>query len=197
MNAATTTMPGGIQSGQNLTVWHEQAVKLIASVVVGPIDNTALYLGWNAGASANTASYSIRLPEGLAVDTSSTLVFSMADANEDSTPGIGEVNEASGPRQPIDLTVEVVDRSGHAVRLPLSSFSYLQPQIVMTLMKDPSMNIAGLSPSEPVFQNFEFPLAAFVEEDPVFDPASLTTVRFIFDRTQAGVVVLDDLGFRK
>ena len=58
------------------------------------------------------------------------------------------------------------------------------------------MNIAGSSPSEPVSQSFEFPLAAFVEADPAFDPASLTTVRFIFDRTPAGVVVLDDVGFR-
>jgi hypothetical protein len=66
----------------------------------------------------------------------------------------------------------------------------------MTLMKAPFMNITGSSPSEPIFQSFEFPLAAFVEADPVFDPASLATVRFIFDRTPAGVVVLDDVGFR-
>ena len=42
----------------------------------------------------------------------------------------------------------------------------------------------------------EKPLTAFVKADPVFDPASLATVRFIFDRTLAGVVVLDDIGFR-
>jgi len=33
--------------------------------------------------------------------------------------------------------------------------------------------------------------------DPVFDASSLTTVRFIFDCIPAGVVVLDDVGFRK
>jgi hypothetical protein len=168
-------------------------------MVFGPIDNAAVYLGWDAGASKSIASYTIRLPDnGLALDTSSKLVFSLADANEDPTPGIDDAasKETSGPRQPIDLTVEVVDRAGLTVRLPLSSFSYLQPQIVMTLMKAPFMNVAGLSPSEPVFQSFEFPLSAFVEADPFFDPTSLTTVRFIFDRTPAGVVILDDLGFR-
>jgi predicted dienelactone hydrolase len=199
MNAATTTLPGGVQSGQNLTVWREQAVKLIASIAVGPIDNSAVYLGWDAGTSKSIASYTIRLPDnGLALDASNKLVFSLADANEDSTPGTDDAasKETSGPRQPIDLTVEVVDRSGHAVRLPLSNFSYLQPQIVMTLMKAPFMNIAGPSPSEPVFQSFEFPLADFVAANPAFDPATVTTVRFIFDRTPAGVVVLDDVGFR-
>ena len=202
MNAATTTMPGGLQSGQNLTVWREQAVELAGSKVFGPIDTSAAYLGWNAGASESAASYTIRLPdEGLALDASSTLVFSMADANEDPTSGTddaaeGTSKDALSPRQPIDLTVEVMDRSGHAVRLPLSSFSYLQPQIVMTLTKAPFMNFAKPYPSEPVFQSFEFPLAAFVKADPVFDPASMTTVRFIFDRTPAGVVILDDVGFR-
>jgi hypothetical protein len=129
------------------------------------------------------------------------LVFSLADANEDPTPDADHANDAasnaeSSSREPIDLTVEVIDRSGRAVRRPLSSFSYLQPQIVQTIMKAPFMNVAGPSPSEPVFQSFEFPLAAFAEADPAFDPAKLATVRFIFDRTPAGVVVLDDLGFR-
>ena len=95
-----------------------------------------MYLGWNAESPENAATYTIRLPdEGLALDASSTLVFSLADANEDPTPDTDEANDAAskdelGPRQPIDLTVEVIDRSGRAVRLPLSSFSYLQPQIV-------------------------------------------------------------------
>jgi hypothetical protein len=64
-------------------------------------------------------------------------------------------------------------------------------------MKAPFMNIAGPAPSEPIFQSFEFPLAAFVAADPAFDPTTLTAVRFIFDRSPAGVVVLDDLGVRK
>ena len=202
MNATSTTMPGGGQAGHNLTLWREQAVELVASVVYGPIDTSAVYLGWDAEASESAATYTISLPdEGLTLDANSTLVFSLADANEDPTPGTDEAGDAateekSEPRAPIDLTIEALDRSGRAVRLPLSHFSYLQPQIVQTIMKAPFMNIAGTSPSEPVFQSFEFPLAAFVEADPAFDPANLMAVRFIFDRTPAGVIVLDDLGFR-
>ena len=36
-----------------------------------------------------------------------------------------------------------------------------------------------------------------LEGDSAFAPATLTSVRLIFDRTPAGVVVLDDLGSRK
>jgi hypothetical protein len=51
-------------------------------------------------------------------------------------------------------------------------------------------------PSEPVFQSFELPLAAFVRAKPAFRPAALRSVRFVFDRTPQRVVALDDLGFR-
>jgi len=47
-----------------------------------------------------------------------------------------------------------------------------------------------------VLQSFEYPLSAFVQANPAFDPTALTEVRLISDRTPAGTVVLDDLGFR-
>ncbi len=96
MNAKTTTMPGGVQSAQNLTVWREQAVELVTSSVVGPLDTSAVYLGWAAGTPESPASYTIHLPdEGLELDAGSTLVFSLADANEDPTPGIEDADEAA------------------------------------------------------------------------------------------------------
>ncbi|UCC89676.1 MAG: hypothetical protein JSV81_10285 [Anaerolineales bacterium] len=196
MDVETTTMPGGKQSGANLSVWREHVVELLGSELVGPIDTSAVYLGWDAAASGEAASYAIRLPaEGLALDERSVLVFSLADAKEDPTPGADDSKQA-GPRGPIDLTIEVIDGAGQAALLPLSSFSYLQPQIVTVISKAPFMNVGGPSPSESIFQTFEFPLVAFGEVNPALDPADLSTIRFVFDRTPAGVVVLDDLGFR-
>lgn len=58
------------------------------------------------------------------------------------------------------------------------------------------MNVAGLAPSESIFESSEFPLAAFAQADTIFDPTSLTAARFIFDRCPVGAVVLDDVGFR-
>jgi hypothetical protein len=51
-------------------------------------------------------------------------------------------------------------------------------------------------PSETVLQHFEFPLEDFVAANAAFDPARLAEVRLLFDRTGAGVVALDNLGFR-
>ena len=99
-----------------------------------------------------------------------------------------------GPREPINLTVEVVDGAGEVARLPLSHFAFLQPQLEGRIGKAAFMS--PLPVSEVVFQHFEFPLAAFVAGNPAFDPAGLAQVRLVFDRTRAGVVALDDVGFR-
>lgn len=158
------------------------------------MDNNAVYLGWDTDTSGTPASYLIQLPErGLILNENSVLVFSLADANEDPTSEIKDDGK-SNPHELIDLTVEVVDRAGEIACLPLSHFSFLQPQLEGQIAK-----VAFMSPlpkSEVVFQHFEYPLAAFVTANPAFDPSSMEQVRFIFDRTRVGVVVLDDLGFR-
>ncbi|MEA3439451.1 MAG: MFS transporter [Chloroflexota bacterium] len=190
INVETTTLPDGKQMGENLAVWREQLVK----VKWGDMDNHAVYLGWDADVSATTASYTIQLPDRIKKYTqNNVLVFSLADANEDPTPAIKEARE-NDPHELIDLTVEVIDGEGEAARLPLSYFSFLQPQLEGQIAKARFMS--PLPSSEVVFQHFECPLADFTAANPSFNPTNLVQIRFIFDRTRMGVVVLDDVGFR-
>jgi hypothetical protein len=137
----------------------------------------------------------IDLPErALALSEKSILVFSMADAGEDPAPEAkGKTRERS--RKAIDLTVAVMDSAGNVARLPLSHFSLLSPQLEGKLGKAGFMSL--LPTSEVVLQHFEFPLGDFVDVNPAFDPAALIQVRLLFDRTEAGVIVLDDIGFRE
>ena len=76
----------------------------------------------------------------------------------------------------------------------MSHFSFLQPQLEGQIGKAAFMS--PLPKSEVVFQYFEFPLESFTAKNPAFNPVSLAQVRFIFDRTRAGVILLDDIGFR-
>ena len=48
---------------------------------------------------------------------------------------------------------------------------------------------------ELVLQSFSIPLADFVAANPAFDPARPREIRLLFDRTEAGTVVVDDIGF--
>jgi hypothetical protein len=66
------------------------------------------------------------------------------------------------------------------------------------VLPDPGVEAGpdDVKPSELVFDTFELPLAAFKEATPGLDPSRLRAVRFLFDRTEKGVVVLDDLAIR-
>jgi hypothetical protein len=190
IDLATTTLPGGSLRGDNLAVWREQP----AEAKWGDLGDQVVYLGLTARSSPELPIYSVRLPERrLILTQESVLVFSLADAGEDPSPDVkGDETETSRP--PIDLTLEVEDRAGAMARLPLSHFSSLRPQLRGLLGK-----AAFMSPfprSEAVFQHFEYPLADFVAANPAFEPASLVSVRLIFDRSESDVVLLDDLGFR-
>ena len=207
IDLTSTTMPGGKLSAANLSDWKEKEVNL----KWGTLDTRAVYLGWNPEEFPGEASYTVTLPEkGLTMDSGSVLVFALADAKDkpskrDKEEGAAdkkksdkdkkkEEEESKEPRQPIDLTLELTDLSGAKARLPLSYCAFLQPQIEAVIPK--AEFIDSKQKSEVVFRSFEFPLTAFVEVNRSLDPAHLKSVRFIFDRTKKGVVILDDLGFR-
>ena len=192
IDLTSATLAGGQLAGENLTIWREQP----GQAKWEDLGDQTVYLGWDAEAVPAIASYRIHMPaQTLTLTKESVLVFALADANEDPTPQIGGDEQEEEPnRTAIDLTVEVVDGAGQAARLPLSHFSLLQPQIEGHLGK--SRFMSPLPVSEAILQYFEFPLADFTATNTALDPAGIEEVRFIFDRTAAGVVVLDNVGFR-
>jgi len=179
VDPATATLPGGRQTAENVTAWREDRVGLR----FGPGDNRAVFLEWDEGGSGGEARYTITAPAGaIEAGVDSELLFAMADAG-----GNGD--------GPIDLTVAVADDDGDTARLPLSHFSLLQPPIESAYLKADFLHGAALS--EPILHTFVFPLADFAGADDTFSPNGLTAVHFIFDRSAAGSIVLDDVGLRR
>ena len=96
---------------------------------------------------------------------------------------------------PMDLSVEVVDANGTAARLPLSRYGAVRRPLEVTVIRRKGRdkkNFANLW--ELIPQTYVIPLADFVAAEPRFDSARLAAVRWVFDRTRAGTVVLTDVG---
>lgn len=196
LDLTSTTLDGGRLASEHLTVWREQRVKMKWATK----ESRAAYLGWmpDPASAGQVTRYTIALPPGNSpLDPSQALVFALADADENPVPkhkrATAEPADEDEEDKPIDLTVELVDRADRTVRLPLSHYAFLQPQIEAQVVK--SRLLVDVKPAEPVFQIFALPLADFAARDPAFDVTALAEVRFVFDRTPAGVVILDDVGF--
>lgn len=108
----------------------------------------------------------------------------------------GEEDEKKKEKDPLDLTIELTDASGNSARLPLSWFSTLHPPLKVVFTKWPLLeSIAYQDQVDPLLETFQFPMSAFIEVNPAFDPAKLETVAFLFDKGKEGVIYLDDIGF--
>jgi len=96
---------------------------------------------------------------------------------------------------PVELSVELVDTAGHTARLPLNRFGIarkpLDARIYRREGRDASRftNIYELIP-----QTFVMPVADFAAASPSFDPRQVATIRLVFDKTEAGTVVVQHVG---
>jgi len=239
IDVTTTTMKGGVVSGENLRTWKQKDIGFRGSEQKR--QNQAVYLGWkyteNDSATGTSdslgvkvtrrqltkpASYVVGLPKDLRrtwkLDATTTFVFSLAESDEKPADTLdtpyqekADTSEAAEKereetketeaekdtvKKPIDFTIEVQDRGGQTIAFPLSEVARLLPPLSAKFTKFSMIEQLYGSPSEPVLQTIEVPLARFVELNKRFNPTEIASVRFRFDRSPSGVIILDEVGFR-
>lgn len=106
-----------------------------------------------------------------------------------------EEREKKEGKTPLDFTIELVDAAGHVARLPVSRFRALPVPWKVRVTRVPDEKEQYGEPWEITLQTFELPLAAFAAAAPGFDPATVASIRFVFEGPREGVIVLDDIGF--
>ncbi len=209
IDVTTGSAPGATIRARGLATWREQDVPLRGG---GTRYDHGVYLGWRVAdggedeADRRAPAWAVRVPAGWgggATGTPARLQIDLARAPEE--PKKGEDDEASEDEAdgdepepgstPVDLTVELRDRSGAVARLPLSRFG---PELRVLPSRFSKVDAIeddryGKEP-EPIFQTYSMPLAAFADAAPGFDPAALAEVRLVFDRSPVGVIIVDDVG---
>lgn len=169
------------------------------------------------------ASYDLLLSDSIRsawqVDRASTLVFSLVPTSGHPGPRAARRDSAAAdsgrraaprrsarpPRRSserdtsaVDLSIEVVDAAGHHARVALSTYGAVRRPLTAYIYRRAGRDKQRFAnPFEYVLQTYVIPVADFVRAAPEVDPDHLTTVRFLFDRTAAGNVVLDDIGFSR
>lgn len=191
-DVTTATIYGGELLGSNLTVWSEADVPF-RTKDDGTQENTVVVLEWdNENDDPNTTepgSYTITLSadatQDLQIDTNSVLALSIG---------------AEDPEQyePLDLTIELWDRDENGAALPLSAIGPIHPALPVRLAKWTWMEKKYIEEfSERLLQTYEIPIRQFMETNTSFEPARLESIRFVFDRSPWGSVMLDDIGITR
>lgn len=219
VDVTTGSLPGTTISGSGLAQWQEKDLAFRSGG--GTKQNQVAVLGWKKTESApeQVATFAVQVPAGaLAPGDGASLVFSLADTGEDppdpadqkkaakkGEPTAAEKQEAERKtkereakaerekkegKEPLDLSIELATENG-VVRLPLSKFRQLPVPLRAHFTKLGDEKEMYGDDWEPILQTFELPLAAFA---PGLHPAGIREIRFVFDRSPEGVLLLDDLG---
>ena len=122
-----------------------------------------------------------------------------ADANRNREPrgrgGRGE-RAADEEKPPIDLTVQVEDGEGRLAEVVLSRYGPVRrPLETYVMRRRDQENQRFTDHWEQVLQTYSIPLGDFTNANSSLDLRSLRAVRLVFDRAQAGEVVVDQIGF--
>ena len=103
--------------------------------------------------------------------------------------------DPDAPKPPVDLSIEVEDADGTTVSVPLSNYGAIRRPLDITVLRRTDLENRGLS--ELVLQSYHIPLSDFTAASSDLDLSRLRAVRLVFDRTVAGEVVVDDIGFSR
>jgi hypothetical protein len=187
LDLESTTVPGGTIHGANLSSWRENGLTFRND---DSKNNNAVMLGWSP--QHGEASYEIGLPAGLSerwkLSRNSSLLLSVANAAGGNDPSA---------EQPVDFSVELIDAAGVMTRMPLSRFGPVLPAIEVKLTKWPYFEQRLFRRSTvQMLQTYELPIEEFQAASPRFRPDKLRNIRFVFDRSRNGQIIMDDIGFR-
>lgn len=147
-----------------------------------PQNNSAMLLSWSDDATQDAA-YALTLPSDLSVTTRDTFAFATATI-----------------KFPVNLCVEFLDANGNSVMFDMDQIGTLHPALTTHLYRFPSLakRLGYEEPqsNETIFQSYEIPLGKLQAVNPDFEPNIITRIIFHADAEQAGLVWLDDIGFR-
>jgi dienelactone hydrolase len=223
VDVTSTTLEGGVIKGKNLAVWREEnlgfrrrGTKDNNVAVIGwkhPESKKSESVSEQTEGNEpeqEEASYAIKFPEkalsGLGLNADSVLVFSLAEADEKPPKPEDEDDARNGndPERPrdgekdketLEMSVELVDANGKTARLALSRFRAVPPILKSKFTKFRNEGKFYGKAYEPTLQVFELPMTDFVKAFPGFHPEQLKIIRFVFDRSPEGVILLDRVGF--
>jgi dienelactone hydrolase len=203
IDPTTMSLQGGRITGVGLSKWYEVRNSLKNARRVSRHVTHGAVFAWDKKFHSGTASLSFVLPDSWSGMTARSVISASISAaatgtlpddwqaGEDGAANDDANDVAEEEGQALDWTVRLTDRNGASASLPLSHDAPLYP-LVQAMPRRASF-LEGAEPAEVLYRRFEFPLVEFVAESAMFDATSLAGIAFVFDRSDKGAIIIDDI----
>ncbi|MFT6969883.1 MAG: hypothetical protein ACJAXX_000446 [Roseivirga sp.] len=169
-------------SSENLDIWYEQELQHRDKSSQG---KNGVVIGWNNDSTQSIKKYRLHFNTPFSMASSSTLLFSLARA-EDSKIKL-EGNED------LNFTIRLIANDSLSVSTELYDHKKIAPKIRVKYMKIDKMSSRLGDNWELAMETFEIPFDSFSA-----DPAlSYSAIELVFDQSPKGVIAIDKIGLRR
>lgn len=220
IDVTTGTAAGVTLRGDSLSQWKEGVMLLRSrnrTATSSSQVNQAVWLGWNnqlrgSDESGPPGAFVISLPDTLGdawgLSDGASLKIDLTATND--TPGprappdsaevegpeSSDATEPGAEEDPVDLTVQVVDGEGRTASVALSAYGPVRRPLETHVLRRGDLEDDRFPQLfELLLQSYDIPLSDFRAQTPGLDLSTLTEIRLVFDRLEAGTVVVDQIGF--
>lgn len=191
----------GTVATENMTRWYEVANRL----KYDELDTHSVVLAWDSAVTgqAAPATATFSLPNTFTGVGQQSLIFSLSSIDVSTKPsgwesdGNSQESELAASStgdddsELLDWTVELTDAAGNVATAPLSADSALYP--LVNAVPGRAKFLDDTEPTEILFRRFELPLASFRSSAPDFNQNWIAKIRFVFDRSAKGAIILDSI----
>lgn len=195
---STLDLDTGTITTENLSRWYEVANEL----KFDELDTHSVVVAWDKEVFSKAASINFNLGKSVAGDV---LVASLSSAGISSTPPDWEKSDeevaddseknnsatADLESKLLDWTIELVDSNGNRASALLSYDSKLYPLIKGIPYRAKFLD--STKSEEVLFRRFEIPISAFQTVNAEFDSEAITEIKFVFDQSEKGAIILDSI----
>ncbi len=178
---STATRSGGHITSHDLSRWREVEVALKWD----DLDSAAVVIGWERDEGGAAPEYRMVFDEPLPLSKHIEFALAMSDGS----PLEDEAAEWETPAS-LDFNVVLTDASGHSAGVALSSVQLLYAPVSVETRKLGVLD--DLDTSEPVFQHYALPIAAFG----ALDATALRSIGLRFDVSPVGLIYFDEVAIK-
>lgn len=190
-DVATATLNNSHWEAQGITLWRE--ARPLTKIGQALRQTTFSFVGWDqmVNEGGDPARYQLFFDNPLTVTYESSLTMAFAFSNENPSPRLDTEYIASDF---LDFTIMVTDIHGQESSIQLSDITVLHQQDILgyTIEKEPLPS--PRNESEIIMDTVLIPFSLFIEKNNLLDISSIAKISFVFDQTDAGVLVIDDIG---
>lgn len=185
VDVTTTTLKGGKAVAKNVDKWRE---KVLEDRDYDLTDNSVVQLRWISSINGN---YEIDLRNVTNfcndIDENSMLQFSVGRIDDDYVLD-NEFNET-------DFSVVIQDKQGNKAKVKVGDYYTLYPPFKVNLYKGDILR--GEASIEHHMQTVRLSMKEFLKDNPKLNTNSIGSIKFLFDQSPKGDIVLDNIGIDK